>query len=162
MIFSAQKPLEHPARRIQLLPPGCPEEQGLTAWRSCPFHPHPAGSGAAPVPMRRNHPPGCDQPGRLQPNGERPGLPFRPARRGDAGFHRRARRGRPGCHARRRRRLGGDPAKINPLVPVDLVIDHSCRWISSPAGCPAAQRRPGVPAQPRALRVPALGAESLR
>ena len=22
-------------------------------------------------------------------------------------------------------RLGGDPAKINPLVPVDLVIDHS-------------------------------------
>jgi aconitate hydratase len=21
--------------------------------------------------------------------------------------------------------LGGDPAKINPLVPVDLVIDHS-------------------------------------
>ena len=23
------------------------------------------------------------------------------------------------------RKLGGDPAKINPLVPVDLVIDHS-------------------------------------
>ena len=22
-------------------------------------------------------------------------------------------------------RLGGDPAKVNPLVPVDLVIDHS-------------------------------------
>ena len=23
------------------------------------------------------------------------------------------------------RRLGGDPKKINPLIPVDLVIDHS-------------------------------------
>jgi aconitate hydratase len=23
------------------------------------------------------------------------------------------------------KRLGGDPAKINPLCPVDLVIDHS-------------------------------------
>jgi aconitate hydratase len=23
------------------------------------------------------------------------------------------------------KRLGGDPSKINPLVPVDLVIDHS-------------------------------------
>lgn len=23
------------------------------------------------------------------------------------------------------KRLGGDPGKINPLVPVDLVIDHS-------------------------------------
>ena len=24
-------------------------------------------------------------------------------------------------------RMGGDPQKINPLVPVDLVIDHSSR-----------------------------------
>src|SRR3970040_1138605 len=30
-------------------------------------------------------------------------------------------------------RLGGDPKKINPLAPVDLVIDHSVRWtISAP------------------------------
>ena len=31
-------------------------------------------------------------------------------------------------------RLGGDPQKINPLVPVDLVIDHSvqvcCRFVA--------------------------------
>ena len=28
-------------------------------------------------------------------------------------------------------RLGGDPTKINPLVPVDLVIDHSVQVDSS-------------------------------
>jgi aconitate hydratase len=38
--------------------------------------------------------------------------------------------------------LGGDPEKINPLAPVDLVIDHRAR----------------VRAQRRALLVPALGA----
>jgi len=25
------------------------------------------------------------------------------------------------------KRMGGDPKKINPLFPVELVIDHSCR-----------------------------------
>ena len=32
-------------------------------------------------------------------------------------------------------RLGGDPAKVNPLVPVDLVIDHSviCLLYTSPS-----------------------------
>ena len=49
-----------------------------------------------------------------------------PCPRADAGFHRRAGRGGPGRHARRDLvALGGDPEKINPLNPVDLVIDHS-------------------------------------
>ena len=34
-------------------------------------------------------------------------------------------RGRPRRHARGDARLGGDPDEINPLQPVDLVIDHS-------------------------------------
>ena len=34
------------------------------------------------------------------------------------------------------KRLGGDPTKINPLVPVDLVIDHSVQV--------DAYRRPGA------------------
>jgi hypothetical protein len=45
--------------------------------------------------------------------------------RADAGFHRRAGGGRPRRDARRDEALGGDPEKINPLVPVHLVIDHS-------------------------------------
>ena len=36
------------------------------------------------------------------------------------------------------RDLGGDPAKINPQVPCDLVIDHSV--IADEAGCPGAQQ----------------------
>ena len=57
------------------------------------------------------------------------------------------------------KRLGGDPAKINPLVPVDLVIDHSVQvdFFGSPEAL-AAQRRARIRAQPRALRVPAAGA----
>ena len=48
--------------------------------------------------------------------------------------------------------LGGDPQKINPLVPVDLVIDHSVMVdeFGTPAG-DRAQRRARVPAQHRAL-----------
>ena len=30
------------------------------------------------------------------------------------------------------KRLGGDPEKINPLVPVDLVIDHSVQAVLLP------------------------------
>ncbi len=49
-----------------------------------------------------------------------------PARaRADAGFHRRAGGGGPRRHARRDGEAHGNTAKINPLVPVDLVIDHS-------------------------------------
>ena len=60
-------------------------------------------------------------------------------------------------------RLGGDPKKINPLIPVDLVIDHSVqvdRFDSRRRAGP--ERRPGIRAQPRALRVPALGPKGVR
>jgi aconitase A len=29
-------------------------------------------------------------------------------------------------------RLGGDPNRVNPLQPMELVIDHSCRWTTAP------------------------------
>ena len=60
------------------------------------------------------------------------------------------------------KRLGGDPKRINPLVPVDLVIDHSVQVdrFGSPDAL-ARERRAGVPAEPRALRVPALGPEGV-
>ena len=45
--------------------------------------------------------------------------------RGAAGFHRRALRGRPGRDARRGAKLGGKASQINPLIPSELVIDHS-------------------------------------
>src|SRR5919109_2910094 len=59
------------------------------------------------------------------PNGTRPGIPFLPARVVMQDFT-----GVPAVvdlAAMRSAvaRLGGDPKKINPLVPVDLVIDHS-------------------------------------
>ena len=59
------------------------------------------------------------------PKGERPGIPFLPARVVMQDFT-----GVPAVvdlAAMRAAvaRLGGDPKKINPLVPVDLVIDHS-------------------------------------
>ncbi len=59
------------------------------------------------------------------PNGARPGIPFLPARVVMQDFT-----GVPAVvdlAAMRSAvaRLGGDPKKINPLVPVDLVIDHS-------------------------------------
>ena len=58
--------------------------------------------------------------------------------------------------------LGGDPEQINPLVPVDLVIDHSVQVdaFGTRTGA-AAQRRAGVRAQPGALRVPEVGPEGL-
>jgi len=60
-----------------------------------------------------------------KPQGERPGIPFLPARVVMQDFT-----GVPAVvdlAAMRTAvaRLGGDPKKINPLVPVDLVIDHS-------------------------------------
>jgi aconitate hydratase len=60
-----------------------------------------------------------------QPRGERPGIPFLPARVIMQDFT-----GVPAVvdlAAMRAAvaRLGGDPRRINPLVPVDLVIDHS-------------------------------------
>ena len=61
------------------------------------------------------------------------------------------------------KQMGGDPRKINPLQPVELVIDHSVQV--DEAGTPLAfadQRRARVQPQPRALRVPPLGPERLR
>ncbi|MBN1449507.1 MAG: aconitate hydratase AcnA [Anaerolineales bacterium] len=60
-----------------------------------------------------------------KPNGERPGIPFLPARVVMQDFT-----GVPAVvdlAAMRAAvaRLGGDPKKVNPVVPVDLVIDHS-------------------------------------
>ena len=60
-----------------------------------------------------------------RPNGERPAIPFLPARVVMQDFT-----GVPAIvdlAAMRAAvaRLGGDPKKINPLVPVDLVVDHS-------------------------------------
>ena len=57
--------------------------------------------------------------------------------------------------------LGGDAEKINPLVPVDLVIDHSVivellrRQQSLRQEC-----RRGIQAEPGALRLPEMGPEA--
>ena len=48
--------------------------------------------------------------------------------------------------------LGGDAKKINPLVPVDLVIDHSVMVDTSAAPTPSAERRARIRAQRRALQ----------
>jgi aconitate hydratase len=61
------------------------------------------------------------------------------------------------------RRMGGDPSLINPLLPAELVIDHSVQV--DEAGhchCLFAERQHRVRTQPRALRVPAVGAVGLR
>ena len=49
-------------------------------------------------------------------------------------------------------RLGGEPQRINPLVPVDLVIDHSVQvdFFATPDAL-AAQRGDRIPAQSRTL-----------
>ena len=52
-------------------------------------------------------------------------IPYQPARVLMQDFTGRPGRGRPRRDARRDGRPGLDPKKINPLVPVDLVIDHS-------------------------------------
>ena len=61
------------------------------------------------------------------------------------------------------KQLGGDPEKINPLVPVDLVIDHSVivDEFGTPEGAEA-ERRAGICPQRRALQLPALGPEGVR
>ena len=91
-------------------------------------------------------------------------IAFMPAPRAAAGLHRRARRRRPGRHARRHEaRWAATRRKINPLQPVELVIDHSVQV--DEFGTPQAlslQRQHRVRAQPRALRLPALGPEGVR
>ena len=59
--------------------------------------------------------------------------------------------------------LGGDPARINPLVPVDLVIDHSVMVdYFGGAGAFGKNVELRVRAERRALHVPALGLDRLR
>ena len=59
--------------------------------------------------------------------------------------------------------IGGDPAAINPLVDVDLVIDHSVQVDAfGNAARLRRQRRARVRAQPRALLVPQVGPAGLR
>ena len=59
--------------------------------------------------------------------------------------------------------LGGDPDKVNPLAPAELVIDHSViADLFGTAERVRAQRRDRVRAQRRALPVPALGPDRVR
>ena len=59
--------------------------------------------------------------------------------------------------------LGGDPQKINPLIPVELVIDHSVQ-VDDFATRFSIERNSDarVQPQPRALRLPPLGPGRLR
>ena len=61
------------------------------------------------------------------------------------------------------RQLGGDPKKVNPLLPAELVIDHSVQvdQVRLRHGL-RVQCRARIPSQRRALRLPALGANGLR
>ena len=60
------------------------------------------------------------------------------------------------------RDLGGDPEKINPLAPAELVIDHSVIADFSAGRIRWPERRPRVRTQPGALPVPALGSNGFR
>ncbi len=93
----------------------------------------------------------------------RPGDRVPPGARADAGFHRRACVVDLAAMRDAMATLGGDPSKINPLVPVDLVIDHSVMVdeFGSSAAL-RAERRARIRAQRRALRLPALGLQELR
>ena len=77
------------------------------------------------------------------------------------GLHRRPVRRRSRRDARRHRRgSAAIPNKVNPLQPVELVIDHSVQvdYFGQRERVPA-ERRARVRAQQGALRVPALGPE---
>ena len=61
-------------------------------------------------------------------------------------------------------RLGGDPQRDQPAAPADLVIDHSVQVddYGTADALRAATTQHRVRAQPRALRVPALGPDGVR
>ena len=60
-------------------------------------------------------------------------------------------------------RLGGDPQRVNPLAPAELVIDHSVQVDEyGAADSLAAQQRDRVQPQRRALHVPALGPDGVQ
>ena len=93
-----------------------------------------------------------------------PGDPVHPGPGDHAGLHRRARASStwPPC-ARPSPSSAATPTKVNPLSPAEMVIDHSVvADLFGTAERLHAQRRAGVPAQPRALPVPALGPDRLR
>ena len=98
--------------------------------------------------------------GRVGPGGEarRARDRLHAGARAAAGLHRRARVVDLAAMRDAMPRMGGDPTRINPLQPVDLVIDHSVQVDHfGTAAALRAQRRARVRAQPRALRLPALG-----
>ena len=53
--------------------------------------------------------------------------------------------------------LGGDPRKINPLAPVNIVIDNWCWSIFSARRSLSPEREAGIRAQCRALHLPEMG-----
>ncbi len=60
-------------------------------------------------------------------------------------------------------RLGGDPQRVNPLAPAELVIDHSVQVDEyGAADSLAAQQRNRIQPQRRALHVPALGPDRVQ
>ena len=80
--------------------------------------------------------------------------------RAAAGLHRRARGGRSGGDARRHRAARRRSEPVNPLQPVELVIDHSVQVdYFGQAERVSAERRARVLAQQGAVRVPPLGPE---
>jgi hypothetical protein len=59
--------------------------------------------------------------------------------------------------------MGKDAKMIEPLVPVDLVVDHSVQVDYAGTGDSLrTATRPRIPPQPRALRVPQMGRTGLR
>ena len=101
--------------------------------------------------------------GQLGPEGRARATRSRSARaRAAAGLHRRPGGRRSRGDARRMKALGGDPTRINPLQPAELVIDHSVQVDEfGNADALLAERADRVRAQPGALRVPALGPDGV-
>ena len=53
--------------------------------------------------------------------------------------------------------LGGDPERVNPLAPAELVIDHSVQVDEYGTAAAYEANSLRVPAQSRALRIPQVG-----
>ena len=125
--FNARDTIRNQTRNLHYLPTGCARKgRPDRPQAAAVFDPHRARGRAASMQRARDHPAGCKEHRRLDAaKGERPGIPFLPARVIMQDFT-----GVPAVvdlAAMRSAvaRLGGDPKKVNPVVPVDLVIDHS-------------------------------------
>ena len=94
--------------------------------------------------------------------GAAPGDLLPPRARPAPGLHRRSRHRRSGRDARRDARARRRARQINPLRPSDLVIDHSVQVDAFGSRSRLQEHRARVRAQPRALRLPALGPGGLR